>query len=211
MYFLRNKSEALEKFKIFRIKAFNETNNAMQHLHADNGGEYMSKEFQQYLIDHNIEMHNAAPYTPQQDGVAERENRTLIEAARSMLKDANLPDNLWAEAVNCAAYALNRTTCKRTPKSTPYERWFGIKPNVSNLRVFGCTAYLHIEKKFRGKLDSKSKRAVFVGYCDKVNTYRFYSVQDHKVIISREALLNEDEVGGTKKASTNQTCNSRMI
>lgn len=191
VYFMKKKSEALDKFKLFEIQVFNDTGTHIQHLRTDNGTEYVIKDFKEHLLRNKIQHHTTAPYTPQQNGVAERDNRTLVEAARSMIIHSKLPKLLWAEAVNVAAYTLNRVTCKKTVNSTPYEKWFGTKPSISHLRTFGCEVYVNIEKQFRDKLNSKSKRMVFVGYTEKTNTYRLWNDKERKVVISREVLFNE--------------------
>ncbi len=102
-------------------------------LRTDNGGEYLSKEFQAYLASNGIEHQLTVPHSPQQNGVAERLNRTLVESARAMLSHSNLPNRFWAEAVSTAAYLRNRTA-----------KWYGHKPDISNLKVFGCAAYSHV-------------------------------------------------------------------
>src|SRR5690606_23480010 len=104
-------------------------------------------------------------YCPQQNGVAERMNRILIEKARSMLHDAKLPLYCWAEAVNTACYVKNRCPTRAVQDSTPYELWTGKTPDLSHLRIFGSIAYMHIPKEKRRKLDAKSKKCIFVGYC----------------------------------------------
>ncbi|KMQ87247.1 retrovirus-related pol polyprotein from transposon tnt 1-94 [Lasius niger] len=164
VYFLRHKSDLFEKFKEFAILVANKFGRSMKLLRADNGGKYCSTEMKRYLASHGIQLKSSAPYTPEQNGTAERDNRTIVEAARTMLHSRNLPLLLWAEAVNTAVYILNRTTCVRTSGTTPYKIWTGRKPEISHLRVFGSTAYMHIPKQFRKKLDAKAKQTVLVGY-----------------------------------------------
>ncbi|TYK05177.1 integrase [Cucumis melo var. makuwa] len=103
-----------------------------------------------------------ARMTPQQNGVAERKNRTIMEMARSMLKAKNLPNEFWGDAVACTVYILNRAPTKSVPGMTPYEAWCGEKPSVSHLRVFGSIAYSHIPNQLRGKLDDKSEKCIMV-------------------------------------------------
>ena len=97
------------------------------------------------------------PKTPEQNGVAERLNRTLVEMARSMLLDGKLKLKFWAEAVSTAVYLKNRTPSSAL-KITPYEAWHGSKPKVDHLRVFGCDAFAHIPKDERSKFDSKTRK-----------------------------------------------------
>ncbi|CAD7083811.1 unnamed protein product [Hermetia illucens] len=112
-----------------------------------------------YLEARGIEMVNTAPYTPQQNGKAERDNRTIIESARTMITAEKLPLSLWAEAVGTAVTVLNRVRATGKEK-TPYEIWFGKTPDVSHFRVFGSDAYMHIDKQFRKKLDPKATKDV---------------------------------------------------
>ena len=98
-----------------------------------------------------------AAYSAQQNGVAERKNRTLVEAARCMLKDANIGSRFWAKAVHTVAYLQNRSPTKALDGKTPEEVYSGYKPNVSHLRVFGCEAYAHVPKERRQSLMTNLK------------------------------------------------------
>ena len=160
------KDEAFDKFVDFVIMAENqfgvkiqdfelegELGLKLKKLRSDGGGEYISKRFVEFCASRGIEKQITVPYTPQQNGVAERMNRTLMEMARSMLYHANCSQNLWAEAVSTAAYLRNRCPTSTFQGATPYERWFMEKPNVDNLRVFGCVAYVHIPDEKRRKLE----------------------------------------------------------
>jgi len=137
VYFMKHKSEVLEKFKEFEEATTTDSKNRIRRLRTDNGGEYVSKEFEAYLRSKGILHEFTVPNSPQQNGVAERMNRTL---ARSMLSHAGMPKGYWAEAIATAAYVRNcvSTTAFREDK-TPFER-----KNVSNLKVLGCTAYAHV-------------------------------------------------------------------
>ncbi len=115
------------------------------HLRTDNGGEYTSHVFQNYLKQKGIRHEVTAPYYPEQNGVAERMNRTLQELAWSMLKQAKLANSFWAEAVSTAAYIQNRMpTTAIKENTTPFERWYGRRPEVSHFRMFGCIVYAHV-------------------------------------------------------------------
>ena len=131
------------------------------------------------------------PHTPEQNGVAERMNRTLMESARSMMSHAGLPDSYWAEAVATAAYITNRTSTTALEKMTPYEQWYGRNPDLSNLRVFGCVAYAHIPENQRQKLDKKADKLRFVGYSIKSKGYRLLDEKTSKVLIGRDVIFNE--------------------
>lgn len=136
-------------------------------------------------------MESSWSHTPEQNETTERDNRTIVEAARTMLHSRNLPLLLWAEAVNTAVYILNRTTCVRTSGTTPYKIWTGRKPEISHLRVFGSTAYMHIPKQFRKKLDAKAKQTVLVGYQGESANYRLYDPVRKNVVVSRDVTFDE--------------------
>ncbi|CAB4035877.1 Retrovirus-related Pol poly from transposon TNT 1-94 [Paramuricea clavata] len=128
------------------------TGRRLKVFRTDNGGEYTSTEFENYLKKEGITHQLTVPKTPEQNGVAERMNRTLVESVRSMLADAQLPHRFWAKMLSAAAYIGNRSLSTPVKGNTPFEAWTGQKPNVNHLRVFGCEAYAHVPK------DEKKKR-----------------------------------------------------
>ena len=115
-------------------------------LRSDNGVEYMSTAFQLYLKKEGIKHELTVPRSPEQNGVAERSNRTLMEAVRAMLFGSHLPQRFWAEALTAAVYLRNRSPTKCNEGSTPHEALMSVKPKVNHLRVFGCVAYSHISE-----------------------------------------------------------------
>ncbi|KAA0053129.1 integrase [Cucumis melo var. makuwa] len=158
IYFLKEKSEALVCFKSFKAFTENQSGYKIKTLRSDRGGEYIA--FGNFFKEQGIHHQMKARMTPQQNGVAERKNRTIMEMARSMLKAKNLPNEFWGDAVACTVYILNRAPTKSVPGMTPYEAWCGEKPSVSHLRVFGSIAYSHIPNQLRGKLDDKSEKCI---------------------------------------------------
>ena len=140
-------------------------------LRTDNGGEFTSTQFGTFLKTEGIRHERTIPKMPEQNGVAERLNRTLVEMYRSMLLDTKLSKKYWAESVSTAVYLKNCCPTKAVTGKTPYEAWFGQKPRVDHLRVFGCDAYVHVPKDERGKLDSKAKKCVLLGYGDTTKGY----------------------------------------
>ncbi|CAD7087752.1 unnamed protein product [Hermetia illucens] len=140
-------------------------------------------------------MVNTAPYTPQQNGKAERHNRILIESARTMITAKKLSLSLWAEAVGIAVTVLKRILATGK-KKTPYEIWFGKTPDVSHFRVFGSDAYMHIDKQFRKKLDPKVTKLILVGYQNDSMNYRLYNPQNNKIYMSRDVIFNEKSQPG---------------
>ena len=191
IYVLQHKHEVFQKF--VKWKSFVEKSSGYQvkKLRTDNGGEYTSTEFENFLNMEGIEHQYTIPKTPEQNGVSERMNRTLVETIRSMLADSRLSHKFWAEALSTAAYLINRRPTKSLDGKTPFEAWYGKKPNVSHLRVFGCTAYIHVPKDERKKLDPKAKKCIFLGYGTTRKGYRLYNQKTSSIVHSRDVVFNE--------------------
>lgn len=191
-YFLANKSDALNSFKNFKALAEKQLNIPLKALRTDGGGEFTSGDFRRYCELHGIKQQHTAPYSPQQNWVAERKNRTVVEMARSMLKEMNIPIILWANAVVAAVHLLNRSPSNAINDLTPYEVLNGKRPSITHLRVFGCVAYVLVDSKLRRKFDSKTRRCVFVGYCEDAKAYRLFDPETKKITISRNLCFFED-------------------
>lgn len=134
----------------------------MKILRTDNGGEFTSKEFLQFCREKGIQRQYSIPYTPEQNGVAERLNRTLAEEMRAMLYHAQSPKQYWAEAISTAAYLKNGSPHSALNGKNPYETWQEKKPNLSHLRVFGCLSTVHVPKQKCTKLDAKAFVRIFI-------------------------------------------------
>ena len=170
-----------EKFKQFEATVTKECGEPIMKLRTNNGGEYASKEFQAYLTSKGIEHQLTIPHSPQKNGVADRLNRTLMESARAMLSHSNLSNRFWAEAGATAVYVRNRAaTSANEEVITPYYKWYGRKPNISHLKVFGCAAYSHVPSTERRKLDKKAKRMCFIGYSKNPKGYRLIDLNTEK-------------------------------
>ena len=130
--------------------------------------------------------------TPQQNGVAERKNRTLVECAHNILQGKNNSNGFWVEAINTAVYLKNMSPTKKLELQTPFEVFYGYKPEISYLRIFGCRAFAHILKDDRRKLDAKSIECVFVGYCDDHKAYKLFHPSSHRLIASRYVVFHEN-------------------
>ena len=163
----------------------------MKNFRTDNGGEYTSTEFENYLKKEGIEHQYTIPKTPQQNEVLERMNRTLVETVRSMLSESGLPHRFWAEALFTAAYLINRRPTVTLEEMTPFEAWYGKKPSVNHLQVFGCSGYVHIPKDQRSKLDPKAKKCIFVGYGATRKGYRLYDQTKSCIVHSQDVVFDE--------------------
>lgn len=190
IYFLKCKSETLTCFKEFKSMVENYQNKRIKILRTDNGCEYCSNEFRDFLKHEGIIHQKTNPYTPEQNGLSERNNRTIVERARCLLFEADLDKKFWAEAANTAVYLKNRSIASGIEK-TPYEMWFSRKPDLQHLRVFGSTVMVHIPKEKRKKWDKKSMRHILVGYCDNVKGYRIYNPVNNQVSTSRDVVIQE--------------------
>ena len=203
IYLLKSKDETLEKFKIWKNMVENGTDRRMKVLRTDNGGEFVSKSFKDYLQEQGIEHQTTVPRSPQQNGLAERFNRTIIEMTRSMIHGAGLPKYLWGEAIQTANYLKNRSPHRGLKDDiTPIEVFSGRKPGVHHLRVFGSRVFVHIPQEHRSKLSSKSFRGVFVGYAPEQRGYRIWKGGRTEVIVSRDVIFMEDEIASKNQSHT---------
>eukprot|EP00253_Pinus_taeda_P025779 PITA_25779 len=191
IFFLKKKSQVFDRFKEFKALVENQTEKKIKVLRRDNGGEFYSKEFEEFYKKCGIAQQKTTPYTPQQNGIAERMNKMLMERARSMLSGAGLGQEFWAEAVDTACYLVNRSPSSALDEKTPQEVWTGKKPSLSHLRVFGCDAYVHVPKEKRTKLDSKSEKCIFIGYKDGLKGYKLWNPVTRKVVYSRDVVFRE--------------------
>ena len=157
-------------------------------------------EFRTYLKDKGIRHELTVAHSPEQNGVAERMNRTLVESARAMIAHAELPDGYWEKAVSTAAYVRNRTPIK--DDQTPYEQWYGRKPNVTHLRVFGCVAYSHVPNVECLKLDKKGEKMWFLGYSKESKGYRLLDERTRKIVTRRDVIFNEADFGVRAETET---------
>ncbi|KAI5323714.1 hypothetical protein L3X38_032786 [Prunus dulcis] len=191
VYFLRNKSNAFECFKKFKAMIELQSGYKVKSLRSDRGGEFMSNEFHEYYSEVGILRQLTVAYSPQQNGVAERKNRTVIEMAKSMLHEKGLPYEFWAEAVNTVVYLLNRCPSKSLKEVTPFEAYTGRKPGIAHLKVFGSLCHVLIPSALRHKLEENSHKCIFVGYGPCEKGYRLYDPITRKIILSRDVYFDE--------------------
>jgi len=183
--FVSSKTEIPIRVKMLITKSNLETNNKLLQLCTDNGSEFVNNELENYLAKLGVYHRKSAPYTPQQNGFVEREVRTVTEAARTILAKSKLPTKLWAESVNTVVYTLNRCINSVLNSITPFELWFGRKPDVGNLLTFGQELVV-LDPKTKTKWDSRGLKCIFVGYTDNYNTYRVYLPSIDRITISSD-------------------------
>lgn len=190
IFFIASKDLAYDKIKEFIEQNENQLGKRLKILRTDRGGEFLNKKMQKFFKNKGIIHQLTAPYTPEQNGVAERKNRSLMEMARCMLYDANIHIKFWAEAVNNANYIQNRLSSVSVNK-TPFELWFGRPPNLSHIRIFGSAAYVHVEKQKRKKLDDVAVKCILVGYSEESKAFRLLNTDTNNIIISRNVKFLE--------------------
>ena len=193
VYLLKQKNEAFPIFKWWKAQVEREAECKVKAFRTDQGGEFSSKEFQAYLRNCGIRQEFTVARTPQQNGRAERLNRTLMDTARSMTNGADLPKEFWGEAVLTAAYLKNRSPHSALEGNvTPDEVWTGLKPSVSHLRIFGCQVGVHVPKESRRAADSKSWKGTLVGYSPNHKGYKVWSPSLRRVVVSRDVIFHEE-------------------
>ncbi|KAL5824162.1 hypothetical protein ACOSQ3_020225 [Xanthoceras sorbifolium] len=207
LYLLHNKNEALNAFKIFKAEVEKQCGKQIKIVRSDRGGEYYGRytesgqapgPFMRFLQENGIVAQYTMPGSPDQNGVAERRNRTLLDMVRSMLSSSNLPKSLWTEALKTAVYILNRVPTKAVPK-TPFELWKGWKPSLRHMRIWGCPSEVRIYNPQEKKLDPRTISGYFIGYAERSKGYRFYCPSHNtRIVESRNAkFLEYDLISGS--------------
>lgn len=172
----------------------NTSDNTINILRTDNGTEYVNQVLENFLKKSGIRFQTTTPYTPQQNVLAQRMNRTIVEKTRCMILDAKLTNNYWAEAISTAVYVTNRSPSSGLDGKTPEEVWSGKPLNLSDLKVFGCKATVHFINPNLKKWDSKSEEYIFVGYCLETKRYRLYHPVSKKLFKNRDVVFLENQM-----------------
>ncbi|PNY02870.1 copia-type polyprotein [Trifolium pratense] len=192
-YPLAAKFNAFETFKKFKALVEKESNCNIQTLRTDKNGEFTSHEFNEFCSTNGIKRQLTAAYTPQQNGVSERNNKTLLNMVRSMLNGRNVPKRFWPEAVIWATYVMNKCPTLSVKDIKPEEAWSGVKPFVHYFKVFGCLAYAHVPDALRKKLDRKASKCINLGISEESKAYKLYDPIQKKIIISRDVKFDESK------------------
>lgn len=189
LYFLQNKTEVVDCFRNYLQRVVNETGRNVKTFRTDNGLEFVNEEMRQIVFDQGIRHERTVAYTPEQNGKAEREDRTLVESARTMLQSKSLDKRFWAEAINTAAFVLNRSVPIGPRSETPYELWCGKKMDVKDFKNFGDEVFTHVPKQRRKKWHAKAKPRIFVGYSEVSKAYRIWSAETNKIEVLRDVFF----------------------
>ena len=164
----------------------------VQQLRSDGGGEYTSDAQRAWLGERGIELQRSAAYSPEQNGVAERVNRTLMDLVRTMLLSTQLPHFLWADLLQTAVHVRNRSMTRALTGMTPYEAWNGVKPDISLLRAIGSLAYAHVPRQRQhDKLNARAIHCAFIGYSAEAKAWLLWDPKGRVVIESRNVHFEE--------------------
>ncbi|GJW93085.1 retrovirus-related pol polyprotein from transposon TNT 1-94 [Tanacetum coccineum] len=197
VYLLKSKDEAIDKFVLYKTEVENQLGKKIKVVRSDRGGEYVAP-FAELCAKHGIRHEFTAPYSPQQNGIAERKNRTLKEMVTAMLISSGMSQDMWGEAILTATYLLNKIP-RKEKEETPYELWMGRKPSYQYLRVWGCLAKVAVPTPKAQKIGPKSVDCIFIGYAKNSTAYRFIvhesknpDIQKNTIMESRNASFFEN-------------------
>lgn len=191
LYLIKEKNEVETCFRNFVALTESKFNMKIEYLRCDNAGENSSKSFKDFCNSKGITIQYSVPRNPEQNGLAEKYNRTILDKSRCLILDSGLDKSFWGEAVLAAVYLTNRTPTSTLPNDcTPAEIWYGYKPDMNKIKLFGCDAYAHIPEEDRsGKFAERSRKCIFIGYCD--NGYRLWDPLKRVVFTSRSVKFDE--------------------
>ncbi|KAK1681885.1 hypothetical protein QYE76_042733 [Lolium multiflorum] len=193
VYFLKTKDETQQIFIDFATEVQRQHNLLIMAIRSDNGSEFKNYTLNDFLSDEGIRHQYSAAYTPQQNGVAERKNRTLMDMARSMMAEYKSRYNFWAEAISTACHSSNRLYLRKGLNKTPYEILTGNKPNISYFKVFGCKCFYKIKGVRLSKFAPKALEGIFVGYGAESHTYRIFDIASGIIIESCSVRFEEND------------------
>lgn len=197
---LKQKSQVTNCVKRFKAAAEAETGHRLLCVHMDQGGENTSNAFKAFCEEHGIRREFTMRNEPHQNGVVERLNRTVAEGVVSMLQEANLPASWWDYAFCAFLHAHNRSFTSAVPEATPHQAFTKKKPDVSLLRVFGCTAYVNVRTDKRSNIESHTMKCIFVGYAPEQKGWLFYHPETRKLMSSNAAIFDERYFPGLKRS-----------
>lgn len=203
---MKGKGEAtkyIKEFKEWAETVHSDNGLRLKEVRMDQGKEFQSTELKTFFTENGITIQLTAGHSPQQNGVAERANRTIVETVRTMMHSWSpmVPIQFWGEATQAAVYLRNRCPTRSVKGKTPYEVWYGKKPNIGHLRTYGCLAYMHVPKEHRnavgqlGKMAPKASRCALVGYSPDSKTYRLWDTGRGKLVTSRDVVFAENLPG----------------
>ncbi|CAN0317868.1 unnamed protein product, partial [Scytosiphon promiscuus] len=190
VFLLKSKAEAIESLHLYNMTVAVKLGLRIQRLRADKSGEYISKEFKKLCVNSGITLEYTATATPQQNGVSERDGRTLSTIVRCLLKDGNFPRNMWGELFFTAVYLSNRSPHAALGGATPFSKMHGKEAVMSDLRAIGARAFVHIET-YTTKLGDKAWEGKLCGFSQNSRAYRIYNPAKGTIVESRNVTFLE--------------------
>ncbi|KAJ0550054.1 putative RNA-directed DNA polymerase [Helianthus annuus] len=192
IFLIKHKSDASQCLINFHKFVEVQFKKQIKRVRSDNGGEFTSNSMMSFYEKNGILLETTCPHTPQQNGVVERKHRHLLETARALRFEANIPKRFWGECILTAAYIINRLPSKVIKNKTPYELVWKQKPVYYHLRVFGCLAYFRNTNTNGDKLEERGKPGIFLGYPQGIKGYKVYDIETKKIIVSRDVFFLEN-------------------
>jgi hypothetical protein len=200
IYLLKLKSEVLDTFIRYKAAVERQSGCNIKTIRTDNGGEFCNQKMDDYLRRVGIRHELTTVYTPQQNGGAERLNRTLVEKVRCLLRDSGLPEDFWGEAMLTANFLRNYVPTSICGDTVPIELWTGRKPSIRFLRVFGCRVYMRIPKpQWNGKFGPRAIKGILMGYAENHKAYRIWLEEEQAIRYSRDVKFLENVRGWEKQ------------
>jgi hypothetical protein len=187
---LESKDEVFEHFRSLALRLNSEHPNYLKVIRSDNGTEFRNASFDEFCLEHGIDQQFFTPRVPQQNGVMEQKNRTLVEMARTMLDEHMTPRCFWANAISTACYISNQIFLRSSLHLTPFELHFGRKPSVSHFRPFGCKHFV-LKCGNLDNFESRSFDSILLGYTPHGKSYRQYNIETNIVVASSDMTFDD--------------------
>ncbi|CAH9083140.1 unnamed protein product [Cuscuta epithymum] len=212
VYFMKRRSELFTHFSAFCVEIKTQFNVLVRVLRGDNAQEYLSAPFKSFMLQHGIIHQTSCVDTPPQNGVAERKNRHLLETARALLFQMNVPKQFWADAVSTSCFLINRMSSSVLDGKTPYQCLF---PNKELFpippKIFGCTCFVRDVNPHRTKLDPKSLKCIFLGYSRVQKGYRCFCPSTGRYLISIDVSFHENTLFSSSKTDIHEDNDEILI
>ena len=192
IYFLKSKNETFNKFQEFMELVENQIGRHIQALRTDNDGEFASHDFDDFYWDVRIRRELTVSYSPQQNGVTERKNRTICQAVKAMMCDQDLLTSLWVDATATAVYIHNRSPHAILGDKILEEAFIDVKLEVGHLRIFVCLVYIHVPNEKRTKMEPSRKKGTFVSYNETSKAFCIYVLGQRQIVVSRDVAFDEE-------------------
>ncbi|GJY67030.1 retrovirus-related pol polyprotein from transposon TNT 1-94 [Tanacetum coccineum] len=193
VFCLKKKSDAADCIMSFIRKMENLNEVRVKELRSDNGTEFRNHKLEEFYDEKGISQNFSSPCTPEQNGVAKKRNKTLIEAGRTMLNSAKLSKQFWGEAVNTACYTQNRSIIVKRHGKTSYDVFRGRSPDISYFHVFGCPIHIHNHRDHLGKFDEKDDDGFFLGYSQVAKAFRVFNIRRQEMEEIVHVTFSEDD------------------